>query len=472
MPLKKNFLHKDLNINDISRTKFFTGILIGLFYSFAFYSFLYLIREIFRFFSVTENYDLWVLTDSEVNFYNLIFAYISVILGQSVAFSFWVDQPKRNLGLANYRKATILNDLRVLIWYFLSWVFKLALLYATFFGLAFAGGFYVFSFYPDYNFVFILIIIVLFLQSWTSIILTYKKKSLKWMLVSGVLLTISAFGISKINLIDYQALNHKILKKNIHYSYNLDLPETNSFETNYRRSLTNSIYLVEPKNAQDHSEPSIVIDNKRIELEKLSAKIEEWRSNTNEYERDRMVYRFYIHSPIKMGFVHKVRNELTRSGVSKIAYAVVPMNTLYKKRFDQNFSFPMILPRSIIEGLDPFPIYPDITDFPNIINITQSESGCTINDTLVNSNRIKNTIKQLIEQNSDYLIKLQVDDNVAFSDYFKILSFTREAVDDLRNAYSEEKYSKQFDELSSKEWQEVSTKFPFRIRETTVDLKQ
>lgn len=50
----------------LSRFRLIVGGILGLFYSFSFYSFLYIIRESFRIFSTTENYDLWVLTDKEV----------------------------------------------------------------------------------------------------------------------------------------------------------------------------------------------------------------------------------------------------------------------------------------------------------------------------------------------------------------------------------------------------------------------
>ena len=86
MTLAKKFLHKQPNFIQISQLKIIIGLLLGLFFAFTFYSFLYLVRETFRILSLTETYDLWILTDKEVRFYNLIFAFISVIIGQAVAF--------------------------------------------------------------------------------------------------------------------------------------------------------------------------------------------------------------------------------------------------------------------------------------------------------------------------------------------------------------------------------------------------
>ena len=79
----------------IPRSRFIIGIVLGLLYSFLFYSFLYLARESLRGLSITKEYDLWVLSSEEVSFYNLFFAFISVIIGQSICFSFWINRPKQ-----------------------------------------------------------------------------------------------------------------------------------------------------------------------------------------------------------------------------------------------------------------------------------------------------------------------------------------------------------------------------------------
>jgi biopolymer transport protein ExbD len=472
MTLTKNFLHKELDFIQISRYKIIIGILVGLFFSFSFYSFLYLSREVFRILSVTETYDLWVLTDNEVEFYNLIFAFISVILGQSVAFSFWFDRPKNIFGKQNYRRTTIINDQRALNWYFLFWFSKLAIVFGLMFGLTFRGGFYVFSLYPDFNYIFILIVIVLFLQTWNTICLTFKRKCQKWMLISAALLTIAAFGFSRINLIDYKTINQNYHQKNIHYSYNLELPETDSYERLFSRSLIENIYIVETKTQQTNNKPVIVVDNEEIALEKLHEKIVDWQSMRNEYDIPRIVYRLHIHKSIKMDFINQVKNELTKSGVSKIAYAVIPTNLEYDKKYYQDCSFSMILPNWNADWLNPKSIYKDLNKIQNIIEIKQTESEYLINDSLLKMNRIKDTIKKLIQNNSDYIIKYHVNDNAHFSDYFRVLSATKEAINELRDEYSETTYSKQYDIIGYEEEAEVRQKYPYRIFEITTELKE
>ena len=472
MTLTKNFLHKESDFIQIPRFKLIIGIFVGLFFSFAFYSFLYLIREVFRILSVTETYDLWILTDKEVHFYNLIFALISVIIAQSITFTFWFDCPKRIFEKQNFRKTSIINDQRGLNWYFLSWFSKLAIVFGLMFGLTIHGGFYIFSFYPDYNYLFILIVVVLFLQTWNTLRLAFKRKSLKWMLSSIVILSIIALGLSRINLIDYKVINQKYLQKNIHSNYNLELPETDNYERLFRRSLIENIYVVESKNQQANSKPIIVVDNEKIALEKLHEKIMDWQSMRDEYDIPHMVYRLNIHKAIKMDFVNQLKNVLTKSGVSKIAYAVIPTNHEYDKRYYQDFSFSMILPNWNADLMKAKEIYKGLTKIQNIIEIKLTASDFLINDSLIKTNQIKNTIKRLIQQNSDYIIKFDVNDNVDFSDYFKVLSYAKEAVNELRKEYSVKKYSKQYDLLDYGEKKEVRQKISFRIFEITTELKK
>jgi hypothetical protein len=182
-----------------------------------------------------------VLSDKEVNFYNLFFAFVAVIMAQSACFAFWFDRPRRFLERGHHRNTTIVNDQRALNWYFLNWFSKLAVFFGIMFGLAFYGGFYVFSFYPDYNYLFILIVVVLFLQSWSTLRLSFKRKSLKMMLVSMIVVSAVAFGLSRINFVDYKGINQCILSKNVYHKYNLKLPEVSNYDKVHQSSLIERI---------------------------------------------------------------------------------------------------------------------------------------------------------------------------------------------------------------------------------------
>lgn len=423
MALTKNFLQKKSEFIEIPRFRLIVGILIGFSFSFVLYSLLYIVRECFRILSVNDTYDLWLMTDKEVHFYNLFFALISLIFGQSLCFTFWFDQPKPIFKKQNYRKTSILNDQRVLNYYFLLWFSKIAFLFVIFFGLAFPGGFYVFNLYPNYNYLFILLVIVLYFQTWNTIRLTFKRKSLQWMFASMLILVVLAFGLSRINLIDYKALNRHVLKNNIYSNYTLELPETNSYERVYT---IKNIYLVHSKEKYANPKPIILIDNEIIPLEEFRKKITEVQSLLNQDFIASDTYRLHIHKTIKMGFVEQIQGVLTKSGVARIAYAVLPTNLELDKRYyyQQDFSFPMNLPNLNAPKV--------LKSNMNIFEINQTNSGeCLINTKTVQNSQIKNTLKNIILHNPDYGIIFNINPNIDFSTYFGLLSTVRETVREL-----------------------------------------
>ena len=185
-PMKKRISFVEPIALHLPKSKLIIGLLMVLGLSFSLYSFAYIVREAFRYVSLSCDYDLWLLSDEEVKFYNLVTAFIAVIISQSFCFAFWFNRPRRFRERRHFYFVSIVNDQMALNSCFLSWFSKLALVYAITLGVA--PMFYVFSLYPDYKFVFVLLIVVLFLQSWTTIRRVFKRESLKWMLVSALLI--------------------------------------------------------------------------------------------------------------------------------------------------------------------------------------------------------------------------------------------------------------------------------------------
>jgi hypothetical protein len=227
--MQKGKLFVNQTIHHVPGFRLYLGLLTGLCFSFVFYSFMYIIRETIRIVSFPPDYPLWVLTDDEVWFYNLIFAYIALIMGQSLCFIIWFDSPRRMFDRRSFLRKKIVNDQRVYNLYFIFWFTKLALFFGLLFGHLFVGGFYVFSFYPDYNYVFIMIVIVLFLQSWNSVNHFFREGSLKRMIFSIILISLLAFSFSKINLYDYNRINKILLEKDVLHNYSVNLHESDIY---------------------------------------------------------------------------------------------------------------------------------------------------------------------------------------------------------------------------------------------------
>ena len=85
------------------------------------------------------------------------------------------------------------------------------------------------------------------MQTWNTIRQLFKQRSTKWMLISITIVSISSFGLSRINIVDYEAINKMCNQKNIHYNYNFELTESDFYEKLEKRSLIENIYIVERK---------------------------------------------------------------------------------------------------------------------------------------------------------------------------------------------------------------------------------
>ena len=471
--LNRNFLHTETELFKIPKSRLIMGLFAGLFFAFCFYSFLYLTRESFRLVSLTEDYDFWILTDKEVGFYNLIFAFISVIFAQSICFSFWFDKPQKLFSKRKFERITIRNDQSALNTYFLFWFSELAVVFALCFGLTFKGGFYAFSFYPKYNYIFVLIVFVLFLQTWNSIRKTNKKDSLKWMFISMIIVSTIAFGLSKVNLIDYKSINNIALQKNILFKYTLEVPESNCYESKLEnRSLTKDIYVVRNKQ-YENSTPKIFIDNQEVTIKGLGLKILEFKNSVNEFDVNLCVYKLYIDKTIKMGFVNDLKNEMAKINALKIAYAIVPTNAQYDKRYYKDYTFRVRLPNYNSENNSLLNIYKETTEFENIIEIENTDSSeYKINGKSYLVENIKQTLKEKIKWNPNYVVRFIINDNIDFSAYFNIISKTKEAVNELRNEYAFTNYSTEFENLEVEQMDRTIEKYEFRFFEITNEFKK
>ncbi|MCC8034344.1 MAG: hypothetical protein LIO77_00200 [Rikenellaceae bacterium] len=207
-------------ILNLSLQRIVVGIVLGLTLALVIYCLMYYYRELLRVIWTDPCYDILVLPPREMNFYNVICAYICAIFGQSLCFTFWLQRPVQEASTAGRRARRIVGDLWPLNFVFLG-------LLTGFFceiGLVmFWRTEAEFGLYPDYNIYFILAIVVLFFRPWLNICRIFKRRGLKWMAVSAVVISIFSFGISRINN-DYQAFNEKFLDRSVYHNYMIDWP--------------------------------------------------------------------------------------------------------------------------------------------------------------------------------------------------------------------------------------------------------
>ena len=449
----------------LSTFKLVSGVVVALLMAFVFYFFSCAMLEAFRMMTITPDYDMWVLGDKERSFYQLFFAFVSAILAQSFCLVYWFDGPRRIFERRHRSAVQIVNGQRNLNWYFLSWFAKIVLIW--FCVLNFPGAFYAFSLYPDYKHLFILIIIVLFLHPWVAMRLAFKRKTLKWMALSGVLMTVLAFGMSRINVVDYKSLEIVFLSRNVPYVYGLELPEAEVLEKVEHASLSHNVYLVQSKD-ETESNSVIVIDGKTVDLKALSESMEEWRSYHSEMDIPLLTCCLYIDKKVQMKDVDEVLQTLADTRFYRIRYAVVPRHHELDVRYYYFLSFPTMRMPVRIYGDSIYQQWVEgVGEIPNQIIVTSlGAEAYNVNGTLVEGTECKSIFKDLIQQDLDYIIRFKVDDEMLYGDYINVMASAMEALNDLKEEYALERYLKHWNQISSDEKvKEINAHLPFRFFE-------
>ncbi len=456
MSLSKSFLHEVPRPWRQSSRRFVFGIILGLLYGVVFYGFLYCTREVFRIFTITESYDIWLLSEDEVQFYNLFYAFLASILGQSVCFSIWFERPKR-IYQRNYRRTiNILVDHKVLLWFFLAWFSKLAVGY----GLLYAGSytnaeFYVFSFYPKYNYLFVLIILVLFLQSWTGFLLKYKRSGYKWMFPAALLISLFSFALSKIDIIDYHLLNQRVLQKNIYEKYDLNLPLADYAAVGTRQDRFEQIFMVQNKK----SEPIFIMNKEQFPLSGLGFRVLEEKSKRPQELRDIIIFQLNIDLDITMDQIETLKEELANANVHHLHFGVVPKDHQLDVRYYRNNYF-MVANSAYYRGFN------YNLDKHTLINVKPTPSGnYMVNGLAVAKKELRTNLRSLLVENPDYAILLEIKSNMSFNTYFNLVNNAHAAVLDLRETYCKNTFDSTFENLSRSNKLEAMNEYPLRLLE-------
>jgi len=206
MKLKRRFYNSSMDFNAISTERFVLGIVIGLAYAFAIYGFAYFMRESIRLMSSGFGYLPNILSETERNVYNWFFAALAIIFGNSIAISIILGGTNHYFGKKQIKNRRIINDQFFLNTSFAFWFLKICFIIGIF-----SMSFTDFNFLPEYFYFIILLIAVLYLDTWKTLSLVLKDRKFKWMLIHFLFFITSSYGLSRLDFVDYNRLDNNQL---------------------------------------------------------------------------------------------------------------------------------------------------------------------------------------------------------------------------------------------------------------------
>ena len=460
MEQKKLGIRKSFTPWKDSRFRFFSGILVGLFYALAFYSLLYCTREVMRVLSITEYYDLWTLTESEVQFYNLFFAALSMILGQAICFTIWLERPRKP-GQRYYRRTvSILVDHKVLLWFFLAWFSKLTIVIALLFTTSYTSAdFYALSLYPKYRYLFVLIILVLFLQSWNNFLLKHKGLGYRWVLVSALMLSLLSFSMSQWNVVDYKKLNQKVLSKNSFHKYDIRLPKSDYYKVARREYNSKKLFLVLPQPSKK-MEPEIILGSERCGFYEAVAKIYEMQQKRPQELKYVSPFILNVGPGITMDHMATLKENMAAFSLHQLHIAVVPNNAELDERYYTRHYIPLAS-RAYYHPNDR-----RLQD-KYIIPIEFTDAGSyLVNSVQVPAGALQEYVATLIAIHPNYAFILTVEAQLQFETYFYAYRSVVNPIIAKRENYSKEIFGKSMEALYYEEQKQVIKKYPLTLLET------
>ncbi len=209
MKFSRLFYDSRLSFKRVPTNWVVISIIIGLLSTLSIYSFLYTLNEVFRLFSSGYDNTPYIFSSSERSFYNLFFAGLSIVFGNSIAILSLVSRPSRAISRLNPIRKRILNDQIFLNFSFSYWFVKIGLV----FGIIAMCCIDV-NFLPSFKFYAYLLLFVLYLESWKALSRAIPKHRIKIQLLHLVILFALSFGLSRIDIVDYKSIDNGLLENN------------------------------------------------------------------------------------------------------------------------------------------------------------------------------------------------------------------------------------------------------------------
>ncbi len=467
MGFPKKHFSRSIETGQITKKRFVFGVFGGVLIALWLYVFMIGIRESFIIFSITDNYRFWELNANERRFYNLFYAFLAAIFGQSMCLIYWFNRPRSIFKRHPLKASRIVHDQRFMNWYFLSWFSKFAFLYGCLFGLSSFSAHYYFSLYPTYNFLFVLILIVLFLQSWSNLLFTYRTKAYRWMLISLLGISSLAYGMSHINLVDEEILYQEIKNEQLEIKYHLELPKTAAYTSFESGPYIEKISLVRPRQVAYDTIPIVFLNGKEILFSELGSALIKDRATQGFYERGRTKYVLQIDKEISIKELSSLLTILSAIDVSFVWYAALPVDS----EFDNGY-YVSNLNSAIRQPNFQFMQWNNISktalDIEMGAKVSYNARGFRINNKTIQQKALKAYFSNELLQRPQKTIRLYPTDELSFGHFFKTVIAFENAIVELRNKKSQQAYGIDYSLLTRKQQDLIRNKMPYKLH-TSID---
>lgn len=462
MSLQKGFLRPSVMLPGYKEVNFWRGIFMGCLFSIVLYFFLITGREALRIAFIIGDYsDLLVLTKKEIRFYDLFFSYYSCFLGLGVCIHFWLKYHKefyRNR--FDYLRRAILNNVSFVTITYTVWFIRCGSIY----GLAITEFKlnYVFSMFPGYGFILIMLLVVLFFNQWLIIQRLYKKLTYKWILLSLLIILPSGFLLSKVKIVNYDGLNTALLKQTPEYYLKLDIPRVRSYSFLEKLSLCRFVYLGYPREKLSiDSNPAIYYNKKICSIDELISGLSHERSSLHKVEQMKFFIVLCIDKDVPLGYVDSLKKLLAEYSFQRTGIGVYRKEHKPPSRYtyiEQSFHLPPDYSdksyKSFLKNLNLKEygssgelFYCLFGGHMNLLTIKDSDEDFIINGNYIHKQNLQKVLYHNLKPLKNCFIELICNEKTPFGEYIELADQVKSVLIKIRNEETMQIYHMKYRDL-------------------------
>lgn len=436
----------------VSKFRLWSGFIVSILLSLSLYLFFVVCRDFTRLLTISSNYNYLELNFKELFFYNLFYAILSLLVGQSYFLKIVFDKNKNIYEKrVQFKRKKIVHDQNVLIWFFLLWFIRTAgltaFLYMNFNTEYPIDFYYDLNFYSEYKHLFILILLVLFFQSWQGFGFTYRKP-FKKIIISAIIIVSLSFLFTKIKVINIENYFKNQQEKNIYSKEKIQIPKS---EFNKPLSKWNRLFQIHiSKNCK------IYLKNKEINLAELIEEIRRFQNNNQkDYSNSFDEYiQINADASLSMRSLNEIRTAIKNFGIYSIEFTVVPSKPFYPYLYYQDHNYHLKdsnFSKSYLENQH--------FSKNQILLELDTKNVLLLNNKVYSSIEISNKIADLLLKNENYIIVFKYSEAITFSEYIKILDTVYKGYNNA--LHKKAKQEEEFDDFTLKYFPE--TILPLKI---------
>jgi hypothetical protein len=464
--LSRRFRDDHVSLEKITIKNIVIGILLGLFGTLSLYAFLIILNESFRVMEFGLSSLPIIITEDDRYKSNLFLAGISVITGNSVFLAYIFLRPSKVLSRRSLQRKKILNEQVFLNGNFLYWFTKVGISFGVFSTCMIDFKHLVF-FYP----VTVLILIVLYFETWKTLLQVRFKQKYKMLFMHLILTVVFIFILGKFNVIDYKRLD-KVLYDN---NPSLSLPYT-EYENELGYYNYHSIQLKLKVNEVGDLE-IFTYDMAKLKLTDLSSYIAREKTSRREEVISFLRVRILADSSMNLYYLKNVERRLYLLSIYRASYVVNNPNNLLSE-YEWSLIHHRITP-DIVKGINDSLSTNLLHPFHNSFLEEQFKDSLVIdvgnyfklNGVKTSKEKVRTELARNID--SSTYIKYQYNKETTYQQYIELLSLHYSVVDSLKKKKQKivkpEYFDSQNRERYNKEQLLLRQKYPINIKEEFVN---